>query len=306
MVKSCWVVKVANPLSNLEPHSASDSFSNSELNAPQNAAGNPVPLETASSKSVPDIELDTPELWCIPDFSGLAAAKIPGNSGHSLGNSGANAAIETEQLQQAEGQKGFEQGFAEGMQAAQKQSAERQRQFDDVLRIFEAPLKQLDQQVSADLLLLATRLAEALVRQQVTLDPRLMQPLIQDALSVLEGNHETASIYLNPQDHVDVSAYLAERQTDELERQFGSQYQGELRFEISADLNRGDIQVKTKNARVDASLEKRFEQIFAVLASRDSDLAISDSSTDSIADSSAELDPNFGSQSQLEEEEARH
>lgn len=294
-------------MSNLESNTASDKFSDTESNPRPNTAEGSTAADTVSGESVP-------ELWSIPDFSSLARAKKPLNSGHSQASSITNAAPEAEQLRQAEVQKGFERGFSEGMQAAQKQATERQRQFDEILGIFEAPLKQLDQLVASDLLLLATRLAEALVRQQVELDSRLLEPLVQDALSALEENHETAFIYLNPQDHGAVSAYLAERQTGELERQYASQYRGDLRFEISTELNRGDIQVKTKNARVDASLERRFRQIFEVLVNPDADLdserlpnlAGSKLDVDSGTDSNSRPELTSGSPSQLAQEEARH
>ena len=235
-------------------------------------------------------DADAATLWNIPEFSGpvaatttaagttatkttAAAAASVGDAARSPQSLGAQPGSENPPSQGiVSGQnfeKGFEQGFAEGIQAAKKQSLERQRQFDELFHIFEAPLKQLDQQISADLLRLATRLAESLVRQQISLDPALIEPLIEDALSVLEENHEAATLCLNPQDHSVLSAYLADQQTGELARQLGSQYQGDLRFEISAQLSRGDIQVKTKNARVEASLEKRFSQIFEALVNNE-------------------------------------
>ena len=297
-------------MSNLEANLVTDSLPEPGQNGPslESAAQSTVnaslesttevPPETAKKASIQDVEVDVAELWNIPEFTGLAAVNhSAGSSGQAETSRDTKTSAEGEKRQEAQIKKGFEQGFAEGMQAAQKQSAERQRQFDELFSIFETPLKQLDQRIGADLMQLATGLAEALVRQQLTLAPRLIEPLIEDALSALEETHETASICLSPQDHSALSVYLAEKQSGELAKQFGSQYRGDLRLEISAELNSGDIQVKTKNARVEASLEKRFKQIFEVLINCDSALASSaapsfELPTDSQLDSALSSQPN--------------
>lgn len=180
------------------------------------------------------------ELWNAPPFE--QAVTAPGAEPDPG---------EQQALAQAEGfQAGREEGFAAGRAEAEKIVATLIAVADDMAQ----PYRDLDEIVTRELVQMATLLAEQIVRRELSLDTRVIEGLVEEALSTLYKLEGETIIFLNPAD----AELVAEFAPESLEGK-------DWKIVEDPDLHPGGCQVKTPISFVDASVEKRIETVFASL-----------------------------------------
>jgi flagellar assembly protein FliH len=157
---------------------------------------------------------------------------------------------------------GFEEGYARGVQEGLQQAeTDRTQGLTMLSNRFSSTIVQLEQverhlvaHAEGALAELALAIAERLVRQQLTVDPALLRPILREAL---DRSPQVASIKLalNPIDRA-----VAEAELLEMQAAGGSQ---ERQVELISDpsLDRGDVVVSTEFGLIDGRIRSQLERI---------------------------------------------
>jgi flagellar assembly protein FliH len=165
---------------------------------------------------------------------------------------------------------GRQEGFADGFtQGHAKATLEAQRQIDEFLRnqksenartfvkLFESARSQLEsaeQVIAQGVLSLACELAKKVLRQELSVNPKVLQPVIRDALDVLMGDGRSARITLNP---------LELESLQESIRPEFPEYS--ITFSGDEAIARGGCLVESAGTVVDGTVEKRWMRAVASL-----------------------------------------
>lgn len=185
------------------------------------------------------------ELWNAPYFEQPAPKPKPKPKPKSVEVDPA----EREMMAQAMGfQSGREEGFAAGKAEVEKIISSLLAVADEMAQ----PYRALDDTVTRELAKMAMLLAEQIVRRELTIDTRIIEELVEEALSTLYQLDGEVVIFLNPSDA-------------ELVEEFAPESLEGKDWKIVEDpnLHPGGCQVKTPTSFVDASVEKRIEAVFA-------------------------------------------
>ncbi|PUE00358.1 MAG: flagellar assembly protein FliH [Candidatus Sedimenticola endophacoides] len=158
-------------------------------------------------------------------------------------------------------QAGFEFGHNEALVQAAEQAGTRLQLLDRVLQTLQEPLRELDEQVEAELVELSAAMVRQLVRREIQLDPAQIIGVVRDALGVLPVSARGIRLVLHPEDAA-------------LIRQVYAVEQKELSWEIIEDpvLGRGGCRVITDTSQVDATLESRLAALIAPVLSGERDI----------------------------------
>jgi len=183
----------------------------------------------------------TVELWNAPPFEPPVTERGPEPD---LG--------EREAMAQA---KGFQSGHAEGFAAGKLEAQRIVASLTAVADQMAQPYRELDEVVTRELAQMAMSLAEQIVRRELSLDTRIIEGLVEEALSTLYKLDGETIVFLNP-----VDAKLVEEFAPE------SLEGKDWKIVEDPSLHPGGCQVKTPISFVDASVEKRIETVFASLA----------------------------------------
>ena len=211
-----------------------------------------------SSKSAADVPVDEIRQWLPPDINGGKVAEQRTVQPPSA----PPTAQELEKLQQAAyeegyetGRKaGFEFGHNEGLAQARQQLEHYTVQFERLLRTFEQPLRELDNQVERELLSLVIAIVRQLVRREVKSDPNLIIGVVREALSILPVNSRNVRLLVHPEDA-------------ELIREIYALGDTEVGWQLVEDpvINRGGCKVVTDTSQIDATLDSRLASLIAPL-----------------------------------------
>ncbi len=152
---------------------------------------------------------------------------------------------------------GREAGFAAGVEEARELMEARLQQFDDVLKTLTAPLEALDEAVVEQLAQLAMAAARHLVRRELRTDPGQVVAVVREAISALPVGARKVTVALHPDDAALVREAFSVHEEDE----------DALRWKIVEDplLTRGGCKVEAEDSRIDASVEKRLNQIIVTV-----------------------------------------
>ncbi|CAN7619019.1 flagellar assembly protein FliH [Acidovorax sp. LjRoot74] len=174
------------------------------------------------------------------------------------------------QAQQELLQQASDDAYAEGFAQGQAQTAlEWQRRMDDyiaqqgqeaaqrlqgVLQTLDASLIDMQQQMAQQLLELACDIARQVVRQELSVNPNALQPVVREAVGMLVTEGRPATVRLNPLDMGAVAQPLRE----ELD---GPGVQWIADGAVPA----GGCLVESAGTVVDGSLDKRWQRAIAAL-----------------------------------------
>ncbi len=154
-------------------------------------------------------------------------------------------------------EQGFAQGYKDGLDTAQKETAQinqdlqrRGQQLHQLLLTLSTPFEQLDGQVEAELASLAVSLARQIIRRELKLNPGEIVAVVREAVAALPVATRHPQIFLHPED----AAFI--RQTFSL-----SGEHEHWKLVDDPALTRGDCRVVTENSRIDASVESRLTAI---------------------------------------------
>ncbi len=150
---------------------------------------------------------------------------------------------------------GFEQGYKEGIDAAQKEIAAQMQRMNQIMRALSEPLAAADEQVEQELIALAMAVARQIIRRELQTDPEQVVAVVREAMAELPSSARNIRIFLHPDDASLVRDAL---NTEEDET---------APWKIVEDmvLTRGGCRVESDTSRVDASVEKRLNSIVAEL-----------------------------------------
>jgi flagellar assembly protein FliH len=167
-------------------------------------------------------------------------------------------------------QDSFQAGFADGViQGRAQAQAELQQQMADFLanqaqtsaqrlgEIFSAAQSELaksKQVVAEGVLELACELARQVLRQELSVNPNVMLPVIREAIELLGIEHQSAVVRMHPTD------------LDVLQAPLTGEFSG-ISLALRADLNLepGGCVVESAGMVVDATLQKRWQRAVATL-----------------------------------------
>ena len=168
--------------------------------------------------------------------------------------------------QEAIRQEGYADGFIQGHAQA---TIEAQRQISDFIatqgedaaqnfaRIFasaQAQLADVEQTMARGVLELACELARQVLRQELSIHPSVLQPVIREALGLLAAENKSAIIRLNPLDF------------EALDEGLRTEFPG-LSMTALADVavTRGGCLIESAGAVVDGTIEKRWMRAISSL-----------------------------------------
>jgi flagellar assembly protein FliH len=152
-------------------------------------------------------------------------------------------------------------GRAAGAAAAQKELnlrlaelAQRAQAMQAALDAMSRPLAQLDDQVHEQIAMLAVRIARAVVRRELRMEPSQIIGIVRDTVALLPASTRGPRVVLNPLDAALVRERVAAAGP-------------EAAWSIVEDpvLARGDCRVHTDYAQLDARLDTRLNEALAAL-----------------------------------------
>lgn len=163
-------------------------------------------------------------------------------------------------------QEGFAAGVEQGRQIAEQAAQQQMRDYLDnqaqqaaqrFVQLFERAgqqLQQAEQTLAQGTLALACELARQVLRRELTVDTRSVLPVLKEALSLLESEHQAALVRLHP---ADLAALSEQIQTEV----------GVIGLSLRADANLqpGDCVVESAGAVVDGTIGKRWQRAVATL-----------------------------------------
>ncbi len=177
---------------------------------------------------------------------GFAAWEMP-NFGDSAG---AEAdAVDLEKLKQQAYSEGFELGRRDGIESARRDTAEEVKRFVDVADSLSFAVTDIDTEISADLANLAARIAEVIIRRELSLTADAVFNLVDRVVQSLPENEGRVVVSLCPEDASALNDHVQ-----------AVQKQGwELREEVG--MKRGDCRVEGSDSFVHATLTEQIENV---------------------------------------------
>ncbi len=147
-------------------------------------------------------------------------------------------------------EQGKEQGYREGQEAA-RQEAQR---LNDLLAQVNDSLQKLDQEMSQQLLDLALGITRQMLRQALIVQPELVLAVVKEAINSFPHANQHPQLVLHPQDAALVRSGLE----SELAH-------GHWRVLEDAQIERGGCRLETAHGELDATLERRWQNVLESL-----------------------------------------
>lgn len=146
-----------------------------------------------------------------------------------------------------EGQKeGFQKGFVSGEQAGKKMFTEAVQPVHELYKALSRWQVEKEQQQRHVICQLVQKVAQQVIRAELTLMPQQILALVDETLDAMPGKHETVTVYLNPQD--------LERIT-----QINTELAASWKLVAKPELPVGGCHLVTEDAEADASCHSRLE-----------------------------------------------
>ncbi len=151
-------------------------------------------------------------------------------------------------------QQAEEEGFQQGLERAQQETAQLQRRLLELIEFFEHPLQSLNEDIEHQLTQLAVILAQQLVRRELKVEPGEIVGLIRDCVQLLPGTTRNISILLHPEDARLVRDALSIAAADD-----------EASWQLIEDpmMTRGGCEIQAPPVAINATLENRLSALAA-------------------------------------------
>jgi flagellar assembly protein FliH len=214
------------------------------------------------TRFIPGEEIEAVEQWrfgAINTASQILAAQVKAREAEQQ-------AVQQESVRENGFQAGFVSGVAQGRAEAEAELQQKMTDFlaaqvresaQQLAQLFDSAQHQLadnHQTVAQGVLELSCELARQVLRQELSLNPNVLMPVIREALELLGAEHRSAVVRMNP---VDV---------DVLEGLLASEFAGmSLTLRSDPALLPGGCIVESAGMVVDASLQKRWQRAVATL-----------------------------------------
>lgn len=122
----------------------------------------------------------------------------------------------TQAERQVAQQQGYDEGYQQGLEAANGEVQALRLQLETTLSLLQNPLEKIDTQVEHELLELSLEVARQILRREIKADPRHIIGLIRDAVKQLPSAAEDINLHLHPEDAGIVRDTLQKHQSDKL------------------------------------------------------------------------------------------
>lgn len=156
---------------------------------------------------------------------------------------------------------GREQGYKDGLRAAEKDIARRGQELADKTALFNAllakldkPMENLDQQVEKELVHLAVAIARQIIRREIKTDPGQIMAAVREAVAVLPSAARNVRLHLHPEDLTLVREVM-----------MANSDAAQWTLVEDPTLSRGGCRVSTDTSQVDATVENRIGAIASQL-----------------------------------------
>lgn len=147
---------------------------------------------------------------------------------------------------------GHRQGYDDGLKQAQREVNDRLALLDNCLDALSAPFNIQNLQLSNYIAEISGKMAECLVRRELTIDPELIMTFVKEAVSAINSNTQEVNVHLHP---------LCAR----LIREKINNDSQEKNWTIIDDplVGINDCKVSNENSLVDAALDTRVSLIIS-------------------------------------------
>lgn len=154
-------------------------------------------------------------------------------------------------------QQGLEEGSKQGLASAQTQIDEQiqslTRQWQSLIDAFSNPLKELNQDIEKELMVLSLKLAEAVIEVEVGQNQDILISAISEGIKVLPLQEKVYQFQMNPSDIALVGEHFGQEKLDENKWQLLE----------NPGISQGGCEIITENNAVDVSIERRCKLIFS-------------------------------------------
>lgn len=164
------------------------------------------------------------------------------------------SAEEIENIKQEAYLMGFEKGEKGGLRSGEEQIKNRLKDLQHLIENFSNELNLFNQKISDQVLKLIIQIVELVLKDQIKLNPQHILTLVDEALDLMPDAHVSFSLYLSPEDFVELEPFLI--QMSEIRSQKSAWH-----FKSNPHLSRGSFELKTEQARVEFNLEERWQKI---------------------------------------------
>lgn len=168
-----------------------------------------------------------------------------------------------ELIQQQARQEGYQEGLLQGREQGYREGREQALQEAQRLHLLltqlNETLRDLDQEMSRQMLDLALGIAKQMLRQALNVQPELVLPVVQEAIRSLPQANQHPQLILHPQDAALVRSALETELA-----------QGHWRVVEDAHMQPGGCRLETAQSELDATLESRWRRVVESLG-RDAD-----------------------------------
>ena len=168
------------------------------------------------------------------------------------GNTTQHTSQAVDGLVEKEKQRGFEQGYQEGIAAAQAEWQPRLEYLQELLTALEFPLKELDQEIQQKAVEICIAVAKQIIRRELTTDSGQIVATVKQAIALIPQDGQQVKIHINPYD------------ASHLENMFAQNGDAE-KYHIVQDptVSAGGCRATTDFSLVDLTVEKQVAMIAA-------------------------------------------
>ncbi|MGB0893672.1 MAG: flagellar assembly protein FliH [Parashewanella sp.] len=152
-------------------------------------------------------------------------------------------------------EEGFEQGKQQGIEQGLLESKELLAKLELIVDKLQQPLNDVDTQVEASLLSLATQLAKAIVGVEIKTQPEHIHSVLRQGIDALPLKNQPVSLRLHPQDAELVEQAYSVNQLDKKQ----------WTIEVDASLQVGDCVLNSQKSEVDLRLQSRTEMVLSAI-----------------------------------------
>ena len=214
------------------------------------------------ARFIPGEEIEAVEQWTFNAINTVAQ--------HLAAQASAREAQEEVAQIESVRQQGVQAGYAEGVAKGRDQAqAEVRQQMQDFLftqgreaagklgQLFasaQAQLQEAEQAMAQGVLELSCEMARQVLRQELSINPNVLMPVLREALGMLAVDSKSAVVRMNPVD------------LDALGEQIHADFAG-MDLSLRADITvlQGGCQVESSGMVVDGTLGKRWQHVVASL-----------------------------------------
>lgn len=147
--------------------------------------------------------------------------------------------------------KGYEEGLAKGLRAAEAQISQQVKSLESVIQSLVSPYEEFDERVENEIASLAIQISKQLIRRELKADAGQVVGVVKEALSALPSSSQNIQLFLHPDDAALIKSALS--------------IDDEARWKIVEDpvITRGGCRVATDASTIDATIENRLLAIIA-------------------------------------------